>query len=79
MCIRDSIYFAANAASATAGDTSITFAKVGDDVVIGSRGDFSVVANSTTRQKAESTGITVGGLASVSYTHLDVYKRQPIP
>ncbi|WP_269791224.1 leukotoxin LktA family filamentous adhesin [Stenotrophomonas sp. Iso1] len=57
------IYFAANAASATAGDNSQTVAKVGNDVVIGDRGNFNVVANSTTRQRAEATGITVGGLA----------------
>ena len=57
------IFFAANAASATAADNSSIIAQVGDGVRIGNRGDFTVAASSTTRQQAEATGITVGGLA----------------
>ncbi|WP_065868043.1 leukotoxin LktA family filamentous adhesin [Stenotrophomonas nitritireducens] len=57
------IYFAANAAVANAGDNSVTKALVGNDVVIGSRGDFTVAADSSTRQDAQATGITIGGLA----------------
>ncbi|PZU30139.1 MAG: hypothetical protein DI584_00465, partial [Stenotrophomonas sp.] len=57
------IYFAANAAVANAGDDSVTRALVGNDVVIGSHGDFIVAADSTTRQDAQATGITIGGLA----------------